>query len=194
MYMSGDGGRDHATDFYPAGIGIKKLVHPENESGAWQRTIKFPYPIIRMADLYLMKAEAMNEFLDTPNQEIYDALNQVRSRAGIPNIEEVWSNSAIVKTVNKHKDKAGLREIILQERGIELAFEGSRFWDMIRHKKATTEFSRAILGWNTSGVVGVTFFAMEVLQGRKFTITDCLTPIDLNELNTNAHLIQNPGW
>lgn len=194
MYAEGDGGRSHSSDYYPAGISIKKFVHPESQSGAWQRTIKFPYPIIRLADLYLMKAEAMNEYLDTPTQEIYDALNKVRRRAAIPDVETVWSNASIVKSVNKHLSKEGMREIILEERSIELAFEGSRYWDMIRHKKATIEFSNAILGWDTEGFVGATFFSMKVLQGRKFTITDCLTPIDLNELNTNSDLIQNPGW
>jgi len=33
-----------------------------------------------------------------------------------------------------------------------------------------------------------------VKQSRRFTITDCLWPIDLNEMNTNGKLIQNPGW
>ena len=194
MYADGDGGRSHATDYYPAGIAIKKFVHPESQSGAWQRTIKFPYPLIRLADLYLMKAEALNEYQDAPTQEVYDALNVVRRRAGIPDIEKVWADAAIVKNVNKHQSKEGMRDIILQERSIELAFEGSRYWDMIRHKKAPAAFSSPILGWNTEGVVGATFFSMSVLQGRKFTITDCLTPIDINELNTNAYLIQNPGW
>lgn len=194
MYANRDGGRSHQTDYYPSGIAIKKFVHPESESSAWQRQIKFPYPIIRLADLYLMKAEALNEYLDAPTQEVYDALNLVRRRAGIPDIEEVWSNANIVKSVNKHKDKLGMRGIILQERGIELAFEGSRFWDMIRHKKAPSEFSSPILGWNTDETTGNTFFTLEVLQRRKFTITDCLTPIDINETNTNSFLIQNPGW
>ncbi|QEC53078.1 putative outer membrane starch-binding protein [Anseongella ginsenosidimutans] len=197
MYASSDGGfnsSQHSTDFLATGIGVQKFVHPESQSGAWQRTIKYPYPIIRMADLYLMKAEALNEYNDVPTQEVYDLVNLVRERAGIPDVEDVWSDATIAKTVNKHKTKEGMRDIILQERSIELAFEGSHFWDMLRHKRATSEFSTPIWGWTHTGTTGESFFILEVKQPRRFTITDCLWPIDLNELNTNGKLIQNPGW
>lgn len=197
MYAGTDGGfnsSQHRTDFYETGIAIKKLVHPESKSGAWQRTIKYPYPIIRLADLYLMKAEALNEYNDKPTQEVYDAINVVRQRAGIPKVEEVWADAGIVKSVNKHKTKEGMRDIILQERGVEFAFEGSRFWDMIRTKRAVREFNTPAWGWTYTGTNGTSFFNLEVKQIRRFTITDCLWPIDLNEMNTNSNLIQNPGW
>lgn len=197
MYGNKDGGYNssqHITDFYESGIGIKKFVHPESKSNAWQRTIKYPYPIMRLADLFLMKAEALNEYADAPTQAVYDAINKVRERAGIPKVEEVWADGSIVRNANKHKTKEGMRDIILRERGIELAFEGSRFWDMIRHKKATSEFSTPIWGWTYAGQTGADFFILEAKQIRKFTVRDCLWPIDLNELNTNSKLIQNPGW
>lgn len=196
MYADSDGGMTSTsnTDYLCTGIGIQKFVHPESTSGNYTRQIRFPYPIIRMADLYLMRAEALNEYYDAPDQEVYNAINAVRLRAGIPRVEEVWSNSSLAKTVDKHKTKDGMRDIILQERGIELAFEGSRFWDMLRHKKATSEFSSPIWGWNHAGTTASSFFVLDVKQARKFTITDCLWPIDLNEMNTNANLIQNPGW
>ncbi len=184
----------HSTDFFCAGIGVQKFVHPESMSGAWQRTIKFPYPIIRMADLYLMKAEALNEYNDAPTQEVYDAVNLIRARAGIPNVETVWSDASLAKTVNRHKTKEGMRDIILEERSIELAFEGHHFWDMWRHKRATAAFSNPVWGWTHTGSTASTFFVLEVKQTRKFSITDCLWPIDLNEMNTNGKLIQNPGW
>jgi hypothetical protein len=184
----------HSTDFLCTGIGIQKFVHPESTSGAWQRTIKYPYPIIRIADLHLMKAEALNEYKDVPDREVYDAINLVRRRAGIPDVESVWADASLAKSVNKHLTKEGMRDIILQERGIELAFEGSRFWDMLRHKRVTSEFSSPIWGWTHTGTTAQTFFVLEVKQTRRFTITDCLWPIDLDEMNTNGQLIQNPGW
>ncbi|MFV0593419.1 MAG: RagB/SusD family nutrient uptake outer membrane protein [Draconibacterium sp.] len=197
MYAGSDGGfnsSQHTTDFFETGIGIKKFVHPESKSGHWARTVKYPYPLMRMADLYLMKAEALNEYQDAPTQEVYDAINLVRERAGVPDVEAVWSDASIVKTVNKHKTKEGMRDIILQERGIEFAFEGSRFWDMMRTKRAVMEFSSPVWGWDYRGTTGATFFNLEVKQSRRFTITDCLWPIDLNEMNTNSNLVQNPGW
>lgn len=197
MYAGGHGGfnsSQHTTDYYETGIGIKKFVHMESKSGHWARTVKYPYPIIRLADLYLMKAEALNEYYDTPTQEVYDAINVVRERAGVPNVEHVWADAGIVKTVNKHKTKEGMRDIILQERSIEFAFEGSRFSDMVRTKRAVMEFSTPVWGWDYTGNTGTNFFNLEVKQTRRFTITDCLWPIDLNEMNTNSNLVQNPGW
>ena len=194
MYANRDGGLGSpATDYFCTGVGIQKFVHPESTSGNWTRQIRYPYPIIRLADLYLMKAEALNEY-EGPSQKVYDELNKVRRRAGIPDVEVVWDNPAIAKNVGKHKDKDYLRNIILQERGIEFAFEGIRFWDMLRHRRAAAEFSTPVRGWNHMGVDARTFFVLEVKQARKFTITDCLWPIDLFELNTNANLKQNPGW
>lgn len=197
MQAGSDGGYNssqHSTDFLVSGIGVKKLVHPESKSGAWQRTIKYPYPIIRYADLLLMKAEALNEYGSSPTQEVYDLVDEVRERAGIPKVETVWSDPDIVKSVNKHKTKNGMRDIILRERGIEFAFEGQRFWDMVRTKRAVAEFSSPAWGWNHTGETGASFFNLEVKQARRFTITDNLWPIDLNEINTNSNLVQSPGW
>jgi hypothetical protein len=194
---SGGGYRSSNPNNYIAtGIGVQKFSHPETTSGHGDRMAKYPLPIIRMADLYLMKAEALNEYLDAPNAEVYAAINPVRNRAGLPNVETVWSNAGLVveSALNKHTRKEGMRDIILHERGIELAFEGSRYWDMLRHRRAPVEFSTPVFGWNHLGDAAETFFVLAVKQFRKFTITDCLWPIDLNEMNTNGNLIQNPGW
>jgi hypothetical protein len=179
--------------FYITGIGVQKFTHPQT-SGGWSfRTMYFPYPIIRMADLYLMKAEALNEF-SGPSQDVWDALNVVRSRAGIPDVEDVWSKSEFTSEVGRHEDPIGMREIILEERAVELAFEGSRYWDIVGYKLAVTEFSKPVLGWNDRGTNARTFFNLESKQVRKFTPTNYLWPIDLKEMNVNSNLKQNPGW
>lgn len=196
MFANSDGGfnsSQNTTDFLCTGIGVQKFVHPESQSNAWQRTIKFPYPIIRMADLYLMKAEALNEY-SGPSQQVYDEINRVRRRAGIPNVEVVWADPSLTRTPGRHLVKEGLRDIILEERANEFAFEGQHFWDMWRHKKAVAAFSTPIWGWTYTGTNALNFFVLEVKQARRFSITDCLWPIDLNEMNTNGKLIQNPGW
>lgn len=196
MFSGTDGGFNSSvnnTDFLATGIGVQKLVHPESQSGAWQRTIKFPYPLIRMADLYLMKAEAMNEF-SGPSGQVYEEINKVRRRAGVPEVQTVWADPSLCRSPGKHTSKEGLRDIILQERSIEFAFEGQYFWDMVRHKRAVTAFSLPIRGWTHTGTTASSFFVLQDKQARRFTITDCLWPIDLNEMNTNGKLIQNPGW
>jgi hypothetical protein len=96
--------------------------------------------------------------------------------------------------LNYHTTQEGLREIILQERSIELAFEGSYFWDMHRYKRAPLVFASPVYGWDYEGNDATTFFARTVVQNRKYTITDCLWPIPLDEMNTNSNLIQNPGY
>jgi len=183
------------TDYLATGIGFQKMTHPESMSDHPYRVVRYPMPIIRLADLYLMKAEALNEY-SGPSQDVYAAVNLVRKRAGIPDIQDIYTNPSICRpdALNKHTTKEGMREIILRERSIELAFEGIRFWDMWRYKRAHREFSTYVEGWNVRGSQASTFFVLGIVQSRKFQIRDYLWPISLDELNTNGNLTQNPGW
>lgn len=188
----------HNLYYIPSsGIGIQKIIHPEAYHLNVQTIRVYPNPIIRVADLYLMKAEAMNEYYG-PSQEVYDAINIIRLRAGIPTVEESYGDASVYVTDearNKHLTKEGMREIILRERANELAFEfGHRFWDMQRWKRSVSEFSRPMYAWNYQGTTAETFFVMKNIQGRKWGITECLWPIENTELLKNELLIQNPGW
>lgn len=196
MFAEQPGGRysKFGVQYITTGIGIQKFVHPDTKAGHIARLVRFPYPVMRMADLYLMKAEALVQYLDSPTQEIYDAINKVRRRAGIPDVEEVWSNPELAKTVNKHKTKEGMLEIILRERDNELAFEGHRYWDVHRYKNAITEFSKPNIGWNNMGSDAETFFVRTIYQQNKFFRKNYLWPIDLKELTINDNLVQNPWW
>ena len=182
-------------NWFWSGIGVKKFSHPDTKSTTWQQQQRIPYPIIRMADLYLMKAEILNE-INGPGQEAYEELNKVRRRAGIPDVEVIWSDPNYVGELyrNRHLSKEGLRDIILEERAIELAFEGSRFRDMYRYKRATTEFSGANMGWVGNAFGAKDFFKLEIKTLYQYSARDYLFPIPLAETNVNANLIQNPGW
>lgn len=196
MFAEQPGGRysKFGVQYITTGIGIQKFVHPDTKAGHIARLVRFPYPIMRMADLYLMKAEALTQYMDAPTQEVYDAINKVRRRAGIPDVEEVWSNPELAKTVNKHKTKEGMLEIILRERDNELAFEGHRYWDVHRYKNAIIEFSKPNIGWNNMGSDAETFFIRTIYQQNKFFRKNYLWPIDLKELTINDNLVQNPWW
>lgn len=190
----GGRGSQHTTDFYWTGIAVKKLVHPESGTGHWARVVKFPYPIIRLADLYLMYAEAYNE-LNGPGQPAYDYLNKVRTVAGVKPIETVWSDASIVKTPGKHRTKEGLRDIIQRERLIELSFEGHRYFDILRWKQADRYFLSPMRGWHTTGVDPEQFYVLTTLQPRRWQLPrDYLMPIPLWDINRNPKLVQNPGW
>ncbi|GAA3620528.1 RagB/SusD family nutrient uptake outer membrane protein [Flavivirga jejuensis] len=189
------GGQTHATDYFWTGIGVKKFVHPETTSDqGWETTTFYPRAIMRLSELYLMRAEARNEY-SGPEQRVYDDLNVIRTRAGIPNIETVYSDANIVKNTGKHTDKAGLRDIIHTERMIELSFEGHRYDDIRRWKRATQFFIDPILGWNVDKDLTSEFYELTTKQTRNWiTPRDYLFPIMLNELRLNSNLIQNPGW
>jgi hypothetical protein len=181
-----------------SGIGVQKITHPESLDAKTNRLrrVLYPLPYLRYADLLLMKAEALNEY-SGPSQEVYDLVDMVRLRAGIPTVEESYSNTEWVKNeaLNAHKSQEGMREIIRNERNNEFAYEHAiNFWDQIRWKTAVTRFSNPIWGWNYQGTSPISFFERTIIQGRKWSITDCLWPIKISEMEANANLIQNPGW
>ena len=176
------------------GIAIKKLVHPETQNLAWQRIMHYPFPLIRLADLYLMYAEALNEYIG-PSDEAYRYLNMVRERSGIPNIEKVWSNNEIVYEPGKHLTKEGLREIIHQERTVELSFEGHQYDDVRRWKECDKQFTKPVQGWNSFQESAENFYNLVTLQTRTWiTPRDYFTPLSISVLNANPNLVQNPGW
>jgi hypothetical protein len=197
MFQDTPGGRStklNVDNYLCTGIGIQKMVHPESASGHYFVQTRFPYPFIRLADLYLMRAEAWNEYLDEPDQRVWSDVDSIRRRAGIPDLDDVWSNPQLAITLNKHKSKTGMRDIILQERAIELSFEGIHYWDMVRYNKATTVFSQPITGWNIAGKNPADFFLLRTIQYRRFPRSSYLWPISVSEMNINGNLVNNPGW
>jgi hypothetical protein len=148
-----------------------------------------------MADLYLMKAEILNQ-IQGPGPAVWEEINRIRRRAGIPDVEKVWSDPDLVSelSLNAHLNRDRMRDIILQERSIEFAFEGSRFRDMYRYKRAVAEFNSPVTGWRGNAFGASQFFQIEIKTLRRFTVRDYLFPVSLGETNINSNLIQNPGW
>ena len=185
-------------DYSATGYLLKKVCHQQSLGDAYSKLIVYPWPVIRLAELYLTYAEAMNEAYG-PSQDVYDALNEVRRRAGIPDVEEVWSDPSIARTVDKHMTKSGLREIIRQERRIELAFEGQRSNDVRRWKEGEKYFNIPVKGWNVNDATPNGYYnnqrgPVEVMQRAFVTPRDYLYPIKYSELTKNSELVQNPGW
>ncbi|MBW3467832.1 RagB/SusD family nutrient uptake outer membrane protein [Arthrospiribacter ruber] len=77
------------------------------------------YPILRYSDVLLMYAEAANEANGGPTGEAYSAINQVRNRAGLPDLAQGLSRDQF-------------RQAVRHERRVELAFEGIRRYDLVR--------------------------------------------------------------
>ena len=181
-------------DYLVTGYALKKLVHQDSEGDTYNKAITYPWPMVRLSELYLNYAEALNEF-SGPSQEVYDALNKIRERAGIPLVEEAWSNATYAANLNKHTTQDGLREIIQQERMIELAFEGHRYYDIRRWKLAEKYFTTPIQGWSVDEDSETNYYQIMDVSQRSFnTPRDYLQPISFTELSRNPNLIQNPGW
>ena len=89
-----------------------------------------------------------------------------------------------------------MREIIQQERLIELAFEGKGYWDILRWKRAEKEFNQPIYGWNVMGATPEEYYVRTEAEAREssFSIKDYLTPLSLYDLDRNPNLVQNYGW
>ena len=153
--------------------------------------------IIRLAEVYLMQAEAWNEYLDQPDSRVYDPLDKVRERAGVLPVREAWgsySNNPVKVTT-----KVGMRDIIHQEYGIEFAFEGHRYWDIRRWLTAHQTMNEKQYGWNVIGTTEQAFYNYEtgpvvVYSSNKFIAPrDYLDPFDAEEILISG-MVQNPGW
>jgi hypothetical protein len=136
-------------------------------------------------------AEALNE-ADGPGPEVYKYIDTVRARAGIPSVEDAWTNYS--RDPSKFKTQAGLREIIHRERLIEMAFEGKRFWDLRRWKEAAEELNEPITGWDINQSSPEGYYRERVIFNQTFSTKDYLWPINESELLGNYNLVQNPGW
>lgn len=184
----------NTSDYLTTGYGLKKIVHQDSEGDTYSKIVTYSWPLIRLSELYLNYAEALNE-INGPSQTVYDALNTVRDRAGIPNIETVWSDATLAATPGKHTNQNGLREIIQQERLIELAFEGHRYNDIRRWKQADQYFTTTIKGWSVDEEIEANFYNVIDVSLRSFNSPrDYFHPISFNELSINPNLVQNPGW
>lgn len=178
---------DHSYTGY---LNKKVCSYKSNLSGSAWVPYRYAFPIIRLSDLYLMYAEALNETMATPNDEVFKYIDLVRERAGLKGVKESWANYS--KYPNKPNTREGMREIIRAERLNELACEGKRFFDMRRWK---IELPSQIRGWNIKGENPETFYRVTVLFERpKYSYKDFLWPISVGAIQKDPNLVQNPGW
>ena len=77
---------------------------------------------------------------------------------------------------------------------IELIFEGHRFWDIRRWKRATEFFNKNLQGWNIDGKERDEFYSIQNLFQMKFQQKDYLWPVNETDIIANDKLIQTKGW
>jgi starch-binding outer membrane protein, SusD/RagB family len=187
--------RQGASNYSITGYYPKKLVNIETTVAAdgniTSNTVQYPWPEMRMADLYLLYAEAMNE-LNGPGPLVYQVINKIRARAGLASVEESWTKYS--KDPTKYQSKQGLRDIIQRERSIELVFEGQRFWDLLRWKTAHIELNGPVRGFDITQKDAASYYKPTLLFDQRFDLRNYLWPIETGELRVNINLAQNTGW
>lgn len=146
-----------------------------------------PWIYMRYAEVLLNYAEACIGCGE--ESEAISALNQLRKRAGMPNIPAGTTGTALV-------------ELCRNERIVELAFEEHRFFDARRWLTAEKDFSRRASGidivakLNADNVTYTRTYTVPsaVTQYRKFSVPNYLNPIPEKEIKSNKLFIQNPGY
>ena len=166
------------------GYYLLKYVDPELKLLQGQTAIH-SWIIIRLGEIYLNYAEAMNEAYGPDAKGVYgksarDAVNEVRRRVGMP---DVVADS-----------KEEMREKIRHERRVELAFEDHRFWDVRRWMTAPDDLNAPLKGVKVTRLSYNSFEYQSVeVETRSFKRSMYFYPIPQNELNITGWP-QNPLW
>lgn len=148
------------------------------------------YYFFRYAEVLLNYAEAQNEAVG-PDASVYAAMDQIRTRAGIPTFTEVYPNASQSK----------MRTLIRRERRIELAMENKRYFDLIRWKIADVNLNHVMHGMKITpdGKGGYTYEVIPAIpsgapQWSFDASKNYLLPIPFGILGQNSKLTQNPGY
>ncbi|MCD2423860.1 RagB/SusD family nutrient uptake outer membrane protein [Niabella pedocola] len=174
------------------GIWPKKLAHYLSvfDKNGFSQTA-FRIPRMRMADLYLLYAECLNES-SGPSSEVYAYVDSVRSRAGLKGVVASWANYSF--NPGKPLTKNGLREIIHRERRVELCFEARAGWDLRRWKEWTTVMAQPVQGWSVFQHDPSDFYIPVTQFIPSLTVRDYFWPLSDGALQYNENLVQSPYW
>jgi len=163
---------------------MNENINPSDPNNLYQdQSQTQPFKYIRYAEILLSYAEAKNE-ASGPDQDVYDAINLIRKRSGMPDLPLGLSQTE-------------LRKRIIRERQVELCFEEHRFYDVRRWKIADVVNNVPAYGIAPQkkpdgSIVYSKFIA---LVGRKFADRDYWMPIPRSEiLASGGKLQQNPGY
>ena len=141
------------------------------------------FPILRYADVLLMYAEAINEFAGAPDDLAKESIRRIRSRAGVKTDESQLG------------DYRSFRDLVRNERGRELAFEGLRKWDLIRWGIFVERMHTAGTNIPTDAKYhNATISSYAARTYANVTSRHIYLPIPTKELAVNHALKQNPLW
>lgn len=143
---------------------------------------------IRYTELYLDYAEAANEVYGPKGgtgYSAYDVIKAIRERAGLGE----FGDDPYLEECAQSKEK--MRDLIRNERRIELCFEGFRFWDLRRWKANLTEEAKGMSITNEEAGKKYTPISVET---RNFKENAFYGPIPYDQILNFPSLVQNAGW
>ncbi len=182
-----DGKYEGTEDYTRTGYLVWKNVSP-NTNRITGQGYNRPNVLIRLGEIYLNYAEALNEYDYNANQtEILKYVNLIRERAGIPQYGTGADALPVPAT------QAEMRENIHQERRVELAYESHRWFD-IRRWKIAREVMKPVHGMDCNAKDEAGFFARTEVTPRQWRDAYQFYPIPQYEIDRGRLLIQNPGW
>jgi hypothetical protein len=173
------------------GYWAKKLVPYQTTFGQTSVGQQYSWPFMRLTGLWLLYAECSNE-VNGPSADAYSYVDQVRARAGLPGVVASWAQYS--NNPGKPGSKDGLRQIIHQERRIELAFEGQAGWDLRRWKEIQNVLTPPVQGWNVFNRTVKGYYQLVNVFQPVFSLKDYLYPIQDYDALVNPSLVQTPYW
>jgi starch-binding outer membrane protein, SusD/RagB family len=153
------------------GINTNNIERPTNDPN---------FILYRLADIMLLRAEALAHLGTTEKEEAVVLLNEVRKRAQLAPYDNIDGNT----------DVALFMELITKERAMELAMEGKRWFDLVR--VATNENNPEFL--ISRVVLSRTVGERSQIRSRIIDPRSWYLPIHRDELNANPKLVQNPFY
>lgn len=177
-------GKSTRTGYY-----LKKfLVEDVNADPTAATQGKHVKPWIRYTEIFLSYAEAANEAwgpkgTGSNGYSAYDVIKAIRRRAGVGGTNDTYLEECAT-------DKAKMRELIRNERRIELCFEGFRFWDLRRWKVDLSKLNETVKGMKITG----SHYEVVPVEERQYSDYMYFGPIPYSETIKFDALVQNAGW
>lgn len=142
----------------------------------------------RYAEILLNYAEAMNEYEGPQAENVREYLIMLRKRAGIEAGDD--NSYGIPATLNKEE----MRELIYNERRIEMAFEEQRFNDLRRWRLAEAVLSTPVQGLEIINRDGLLSYQTVDVINPNWDNRRYFYPIPYSEVLKNSNMVQNPNW
>ncbi len=180
--LNKEAGYSTRTGYY-----LLKLLRKDVNPNSTNEVKKYHYTTrIRYTEIFLAYAEAANEAWGPQGKgsnaySAYDVIKAIRQRAGVG-----VDGDEYLESIKGDKDK--MREMIRNERRLELCFENKRFWDLRRWKADLTEAARGM------EIKGTSYNSNFNVEKRDFKDYMIYGPLPYSDVIKFSNLEQNAGW